>query len=115
MKINEVIPIAVSILVIILVALLERYSKLFAALTATMPLTLPLAFWVVYSSSQGDQAAVENFARSLVIGMIPTMGFSLALWWAARQSWKIGPLMALAYAVWGLVLFVLVVLRRIMG
>jgi hypothetical protein len=115
MKYNEVIPVAISILVIILVAVLERWSKLAAAVTATMPLTIPLAFWVVYSSSQGEPAAVQDFARSLVIGLIPSLAFSLVLWWAARQEWKLWSILALAYAVWGAVLLAMIGLRRFFG
>ena len=115
MKLSSVIPVAISIVVIILVAVLERWSKLVAAVTVTMPLTIPLAFWVVYSSSQGEPAAVQDFARNLVLGVIPTLAFSLALWWAARQDWKLWPTLALAYAIWGVTLLALIGLRRFLG
>jgi hypothetical protein len=114
MKLNEIIPVAISIAVIILVAVLERYSKLVAAVTATAPLTIPLAFWIVYSSSQGESAAVEAFARSLVMGVIPTLAFTLALWMTTRWNWRIGPMLILAYAVWGVVLLALIGLRRVL-
>ena len=114
MKLGEIIPVAISIVVIILVAVLEKYSKLIAAVTATMPLTIPLAFWVVYSSSQGEVAAVEAFARSLVMGVIPTLAFTLALWWTSRLGWKIAPMLLVAYAVWGVVLLGMIGLRRVL-
>jgi hypothetical protein len=69
---------------------------------------------VVYAASQGEAAAVESFARSLVMGVIPTLAFTLALWWAARLGWKIAPMLLLAYAVWGVVLLALIGVRRVL-
>jgi putative Mn2+ efflux pump MntP len=115
MKSNEIIPVVISIIVIILVAVLQRYSKLFAAITATMPLTIPLSLWVVYSSVQGERTQVEEFAQSLVIGVIPTIAFTLALWVGARQGLKIAPLLILCYSVWGMVLLIVLGVRRWLG
>lgn len=113
MKSSEIIPVAISIVVIVLVAITQRYSKLFAAVTATMPLSIPLSLWIVYASAQGDRSQVEEFAQSLVIGLIPTLGFTVALWLGARQGLKIVPLLALSYATWGVVLMAMIGVRRI--
>jgi len=58
MKLNELLPVAISMVVIILVALIQRQSKSVAAVTATMPVTIPLTLWIVYSASKGDRQAV---------------------------------------------------------
>jgi hypothetical protein len=113
MKWHEIIPVAISVAVIILVAVLEKYSKLVAAVTATMPLTIPLALWIVYISAGGERAEVEAFTRSLVIGVIPTLAFTLALWLAARAGLKILPMLGLGYTVWGIVLLALLGAQRL--
>ena len=115
MKWHEVVPIIISIVVIILVAVLEKQSKLVAAVTATMPLTIPLALWIVYASSQGERLAVERFTHSLLIGVVPTVSFTVAIWLAARAGLKLVPMLALGYSVWAGVLAVLVGLRRVLG
>lgn len=115
MKSNEIMPVVISITVIILVAVLQRYSKLFAAITATMPMTIPLSLWIVYSSVQGERTQIEEFARSLLTGIIPTVGFTIALWYGARQGLKIAPLLILCYSVWGMVLLVVLGVRKWLG
>jgi hypothetical protein len=114
-KSSDIFPIVISIVVIILVAVLQKYSKLFAAVTATMPLTIPLSLWVVYASTQGDRAQVEEFTQSLVVGVIPTLAFTLSLWLLARLGFKLAPLLVMSYGVWGGVLLALIGVRRILG
>lgn len=115
MKWHEVAPVLISITVLILVAVLEKHSKLVAAVTATMPLTIPLALWIVYVSSQGERATVEQFSRSLMIGIVPTVFFVAAIWLATRAGLKLVPTLALGYSTWAGVLAVLVGLQRILG
>ena len=115
MKWQEVLPVIISMGVIILVAVLQRQSKLIAAVTATMPVTIPLALWIVYSSSQGDQQAVEKFSQSLVLGIIPTAAFAVALWITARLGLKLVPMIVVAYAVWAGTLAVVLGLRRLLS
>ncbi len=115
MKWQDVVPVIISISVIIIVSLLQRYSKLFAAVTATMPLTIPLALWIVYTAAQGERAQIEEFTRSLVIGVIPTLAFTLALWIGARAELKLIPMLVVGYVVWGVVLFALIAIQRLTG
>ena len=115
MKMQDVVPVLISIVVIILVAVIEKHSKLAAAVTATMPLTIPLSLWIVYSSAEGEKLAVEAFTRSLAIGIIPTIGFVLAVWLAARAGLKLAPMLALGYGVWGVVLVLILGLKRVLG
>ena len=115
MKWTEVIPVAISVTVIILVAVIQRQSKLVAAVTATMPMTIPLALWIVYSSSQGERAAVVRFTQSMIFGIIPTMAFVLAVWLGSRAGLKIAPLIGLGYSVWAATLLVTLLARRLFG
>jgi hypothetical protein len=112
---NKFLPVVISILVIILVAVLEKYSKLFAAVTATMPLNIPLALWIVYASTRGDQAAVQEFTSSLLMGIIPTLAFLITIWLAARSGMKLGPILVVGYAMWGTVLALIVGARGWLG
>lgn len=112
---NDVLPVFISITVIILVAVLQKYSKPVAAVTATMPLTIPLALWIVYSSSRGDPQAVESFTRSMVVGIIPTLAFAVALWLGARAGFKLGALIGLGYSTWLATLLVVLGIRHWLG
>jgi len=115
MKWHEIVPVAISVIVIILVAIIEKQSKLIAAVTATMPLAMPLALWIVYSSNQGDQIAMEKFTSGLMVGIIPTFGFAIAVWLAARVGLRLVPILLVGYAVWGVTLITILGLRRFLG
>jgi len=101
MKWQEILPVVISIIVIILVAVLEKQSKLIAAITATMPLTIPLTLWIVYSSVGGEKQAMSLFTSGLLLGIIPTVSFVVAIWLASRAGVKLVPMLLIGYAVWG--------------
>ena len=115
MKSQDVIPVLLSILIIILVAVLEKQSKLFAALAATMPLTAPLALWIVYSSNAGDKAAVSQFSLSLLLGLLPTLGFLVTVWLYARAGMKLVPMLVMGYSIWAIGASILYLLRNTLG
>ena len=115
MKWNDVLPVGLSILVIISVAVLEKYSKLFAAVTATMPINIPLALGIVYASAHGDQAIIQEFTSSLLMGIVPTLAFLVTIWLAARFGMKLAPILIFGYAIWGVVLALIVGARRLLG
>jgi hypothetical protein len=115
MKTHDILPVLLSIVVIILVAVLEKQSKLFAALTATMPLATPLALWIVYSSNQGDKAVVSQFSLSLLLGLLPTFSFLIAVWLAARAGMKLAPILLTGYGVWAVGATILYLLRDTLG
>jgi len=115
MKTQDVLPVLLSMLVIILVAVLEKQSKLFAALTATMPLAAPLALWIVYSSNAGDRTAVSHFSLGLLLGLLPTLAFLVAVWLAARAGLKLGPILLTGYGVWAAGAAILYLLRNTLG
>jgi uncharacterized membrane protein (GlpM family) len=115
MRSQDILPVLVSILVIILVAVLEKQSKLFAALVATMPLSAPLALWIVYSSHAGDKAAVTQFSLSLLLGILPSIGFLITVWLGARAGMKLMPMLVTGYLVWAVGATVLYLLRNTLG
>lgn len=114
-KIQDVLPVFISVMVIILVAIIEKQSKVFAAMTAAMPLTMPLALWIVYSSNHGNKDIVSNFSQNLLISLIPTVAFVITVWLAARAGLRLVPMILLGYLVWGLGTGVILLLRRIFG
>ena len=115
MKSQDILPVILSILVIILVAVLEKQSKLFAALIATMPLAAPLALWIVYSSNAGDKTSVSQFTFSLVLGLLPTLAFLIAVWLAARAGMKLVPMILTGFGVWAIGASILYLLRNTLG
>ncbi|MGD2162487.1 MAG: hypothetical protein PVI81_01765 [Anaerolineales bacterium] len=115
MKTNDVVPVLISILVIILVAIVEKQSKLLAAVTATMPLTAPLALWIVYSSVGGDQAQMELFSRSLVLGILPTFAFLITVWLTSRAGMPFLATVAIGYGVWGFGFLLLLALKNVLN
>jgi hypothetical protein len=114
-KSQNIVPVLASITVIVVVAVLQRHSKLAAAVTATMPLTMPLALWIVYASAGGDRGTVAQFTRGMLITMVPTIGFVVTVWLAARAGVRLVPMLLVGYGVWGIVLALVVTLRRALG
>ena len=115
MKTQDIVPVLLSIIVIILVAVVEKQSKLAAAITATMPIGATLALWIVYSANEGKQKTMEQFSSGLLVGIIPTIGFLVAAWFASRAGLKLVPMLLVGYAVWGVVLGLILILRRVLG
>ena len=113
MKIQEVLPVVLSIIVIVLVAVIEKQSKFFAAITATMPLAAPLALWIVYSSAGGEKEAVTSFTLSMFLGFLPTVAFIIAVWLAARAGMKLVPMILTGYGVWAMGAAILYFLRNL--
>ena len=112
MRWHEVLPVAVSVTVIILVAVLQRQSKLVAAVAAVMPLSAPLALWIVYSANREDPAAMAEFGRDLLVGILPTLGFVIAVWLATRAGLKLIPVLVCGYGVWTVGVAIIALLRR---
>jgi hypothetical protein len=115
MKMSNILPVAISILIIIGVAVLEKQSKLVAAITATMPIKVPLSLWVVYVASSKPAEAMHEYSKGLMIGIIPTLGFIIAAWLAARAGLKIIPILAVGYGVWGLGVGLTFLFRSVLG
>ena len=115
MKLQDALPVLLSITVIILVALLEKQSKLLAAVIAAMPLAAPLALWIVYASHDGDKTAVSQFSFSLLLSLLPTFAFLIAVWLAARAGMKLVPMILTGYGIWAVGAVILYFLRNILG
>ena len=115
MKSQTIFPVILSIIVIILVAILERHNRWVAAITATMPLGAPLALWIVYASARGETQAVSEFSFNMFLGVLPTVGFLLFAWFAARAGWRLGPIILSGYSAWGVGLLILTTVKRLIS
>ena len=115
MKLENTLPVLLSIIVIILVAILEKQNKLVAAITATMPLGVALALWIVYASASGARQVVTQFSFSMLLSIFPTIAFLVAVWLGARAGLKLGPLLLVGYLVWGIGAVLLWFMRRSFG
>jgi hypothetical protein len=115
MKLNEVMPVLISIVVIITVAVVQKQSKVIAAVTATMPVTIPLALWIVYTSTKGERKEIERFTGGMISGIIPTVAFVIAIWLATRIGLKLAPTILVGYFTWGLTLAGILAVRRFLA
>lgn len=115
MKWQDVLPVVFSVVILIAVAVLEKQSKLVAAITAVMPLSAALGLWIVYAANDGNRAAMVKFNQGMLIGVLPTLGFLVAVWLAARAGLKLIPMLVVGYAVWGVGVGFIALLRRFAG
>lgn len=99
---RRIAPVLASIAVIIVLAVLRARSRVLAAVTATMPVTIALGLWIVYVAEDGDRTAVVTFARSMLLGLIATATWPLAVWLGARAGWGLPRLLLVGYLAWGI-------------
>jgi len=98
-KLQDVLPVILSVAVIIAIAVIEKQSKLIAAITSTMPLGMPLALWIVWAGNDGDRGAIQEFTSGMAISIVPTLGFLAAIWVASRVGLKLVPVLAIGFGV----------------
>ena len=91
------VTVVLSVVVVVLVAVLQDRSR---------HLTAPLAMWIVFSASGGDQRQTADFVASMLIGAVGSLLFVLACWFGLRQSWGFVLSLALASAIWLLVVLI---------
>jgi len=115
MRSQDVLPVVFSIALIVAVAILEKQSRFVASITAVMPLTAPLALWIAYSSSGGEQAATTQFSLGMLLGILPTVAFLVAVWLAARAGLKLVPIILVGYGIWAVGLALVVSTKQVFG
>jgi len=112
---QRVLPVLFSILVIILIAVVRNYSKTLAAITATMPVNLPLAIWLLSAGADTTQASTVQFIENLIIGLIPTFGFLIIVYIAARAGWSVLPMIGIGYVGWVVMLVIMLFIQSRLG
>ena len=110
---SRVLPVVLSIGVIIMVAIVREHSRTFAAIAATMPINVPLAMWIVFSGDN-DPAVRAAFSEGMLLGIFPTIAFLVVAWLVVRAGWLLVPTLIIGYVTWGISLFALLTLRRML-
>lgn len=108
-------PVVVSIVVIILIAILRQRSKVLAAITATMPMNVTLALWLVYAAEGTSATDVIAFVKSLLVGVVGTFFWLLAVWLAARAGFGLVWLILVGYAAWAVLLVAVFIIQWVGG
>jgi F0F1-type ATP synthase assembly protein I len=112
---QDILPVAVSIVIIILIAVLKNVSSTLAAITGTMPVNIPLSLWIFYASKGDDTEAVSDFIGAMIMGLVPTFLFVVVAWLATRAGWKLVPTLIAGYITWGVVLGIVLGVRRLVS
>ena len=112
--IEKTLPVVASVAIIVLVAVVQQRSRDLAAILASLPLTAPLAAWIVFSASGGDHQHTAQFVRSMLAASIATVIFVLACWYGFRQQWPFPIVMATAFGIWGVLVAMPYLVRRIL-
>jgi hypothetical protein len=112
---RRILPVLASIAIIIVIAVLRDRSKALAAITATMPVSIALGLWIVYAGEGGDRDAVISFTRSMVLGIVGTASWLLAVWLGARAGWGLGRLLLVGYGAWALAISIVFVVQPLLG
>jgi hypothetical protein len=100
---------------VIQIAVLRERSKALAAITATMPINVALGLYLITVADGTDQETVVSFVRSMVIGVIGTLIWLLAVWLAARAGWTLGRLLLVGYLAWGIAIGAIFALQSLVG
>jgi len=103
---EKMVTVLLSVMIVVLVAVVQEQSRHLAAIIATMPLTAPLAMWIVFSASRGDRHQTAEFVGSMVVGSVASLVFVLACWLGFRQERGFLATLALASAIWLLIVLV---------
>lgn len=108
---RQVGPVLLSIVIIIAIAILRNSSRVLAGILGTMPVNVALALWIVYSGANGEKSSIRQYTDTLPFGIVGTVAFILAVWFAARAGWKLLPMLAVGYAAWGFTLALMFALK----
>ena len=58
---------------------------------------------------------MTEFSQGMLLGVVPTLGFLVAVWVAARFGMKLIPILLIGYATWGIGVAILIGLRKLFG
>ena len=111
---DKALPVVASVAIIVLVAIVQERSRDLAAIVATLPLTAPLAAWIVFSASGGDHPHTAEFVRSMLAASIANVLFIVACWYGLQQRWPFALVMLVAFGVWGVLVAVPYLVRRVL-
>jgi hypothetical protein len=100
MSTQRIYQLLVAVCIITVIAFVSERSRSLAAVVSVMPVNITIALWFVFTSVDGDPGLMANFARMVMLGLIPTALFAVMCWFGFRQGWPLWRVLVTAYAVW---------------
>ena len=100
MSTQRIYQLLIALCLVTAIAIFSERSRVLASILTVVPVNITIALWFIYTSSQGDIAPSADFIRMVLLGLIPTVLFTLACWFGLNRGWTLIRVMAVAYAVW---------------
>jgi hypothetical protein len=100
MNTQRIYQLLISFGVLTTIAFISEKSRTLASVVSVMPVTVTLSMWFVFTDTGGNPALTSDFARMLVLGLIPTTLFAAACWLGFRQGWPLARVLVIGYGVW---------------
>lgn len=100
MNTQRIVQLLIAISILIAIAFVSDRSRVAASILSVMPFNITIAIWFVYTGIEGDPVLTADFARMVLLGLIPTALFVVACWVGLRQGWPLWQVLAAGYAVW---------------
>ncbi len=101
---DKLLQVLTSIVIIAVITWIgDRYRSV-AGVLATMPLTIPITLVIVFQNTGGDHVKVAEFTQAAVAGIVGTVCFLLAAWWAVSRHYGVVTTILAGYAAWAIAL-----------
>jgi hypothetical protein len=97
---QRIVQILISFLIITTIAFVSERSRVLASIITVMPINVTIGLWFIHTSGQADTAALADFTRMVLLGLIPTALFIVVCWLGFKQEWPFGRVIVTGYAVW---------------
>ena len=94
------VKLAVSNLIIVACVLIGRRSPTLGGLIATMPLTSLIVLIWLASDNPGDSRLLGEYTKGVLWGILPTIGFFVAVFLCLRKGIGLPIVLAVAGAIW---------------
>ena len=100
MNTQRIYQLLISLAIITAIAFVSEKSRVLASILTVLPINITIGLWFIYTDSQGDAASSANFARMVLLGLIPTALFTVTCWFGLNRGWPLGRVIVAAYVVW---------------
>jgi uncharacterized membrane protein (GlpM family) len=99
------IKIVLTLLVILLAVAIGRKYPSLGGLIAVMPLTGLIVMLWLHSDTGGNPAAMQQYAKGALFGIIPTMLFFAVAFIGFRKEWGLPVVLLASFATWTVAAF----------
>lgn len=94
------IKIALSLMIILLAVGIGKKFPSLGGLIAVMPLTGLIVMLWLYSDTEGNPAAMQDYTKGALFGIIPTMLFFTVAFIGFRREWGLPVVLVCSFATW---------------